>query len=127
MSLIPQSNKPADLDITQIKTPQQADLVMEWLDTVIHDIESQLKRNQSTKVRDATWSDKTKMALHKTSQTKILVMQQKIAMLNGAPNFNDAFAEVAHQLFAQRDLQDIYREIEKKYPGLARLVLTPPK
>lgn len=127
MSLIPESGKPADLNLDLIDTSEDCEIVAEWLATVVKDIDRQLEANSNSGMRDAEWVRKSQAAIRATDRTRFKVLEMKKTITKSGKTASEAFREAAHDIFEPEDLVDIYNLVEQRYPGMIPDMMGSPK
>lgn len=80
MSLLPESGKPIDLDRDQIKSREDADIVLNWLDNLITSMQLQIIQHlvqERARDIDDDWLGRCKSALRATIHTRFGVAEQR--------------------------------------------------
>jgi len=117
-TLIPESQRPTDLDYSMIRNPVDAEFVLVWLNSIIDDMESQISDDQSFNWKDDDWKYKVRSALRHAKRAKFRVETMLKGMKDNDITLSDAFMEVASDIFEEDDLKEIYEEIGKRWPTL---------
>ena len=116
--LIPESGKPAELDLTLIKSEEDCDIVISWLESVMKDIDRQLERSSVTHNGNRDWIIRTHGAMRATERTKFKVIEMRRAMAKHETTPAEAFLECAKSLFEDEDLEEVYTMMNTRYPGI---------
>jgi len=77
MSILPASGKPIDLDQDLITDSEQADIVVEWLDRLISDMQLQILQHLLQNDLDTEWLGKVRSALRATIRTRFQVAETR--------------------------------------------------
>ncbi len=80
MSLLPESGKPIDLDITAIKTAPEARMVLKWLDALITNMQHQILQHLLGPEADEQWLARVRAALRATIHTRFKVGEIEISL-----------------------------------------------
>lgn len=77
MSLLPESGKPIDLDRSKITTPEDAEIVLKWLDALITDMQYQILQHLTESNLNLEWLGKVRSALRSTVKLRFVVAESK--------------------------------------------------
>lgn len=120
MSLLPESGKPIDLDRTKIKSAEDADIVLAWLDALIVDMQHQILQHLTNTNLDLEWLSKVRGALRATVRTRFLTAEMRKQFENpGALTREQAFIEAAEEYLDPGEVKNIWAEAERLLRGEA--------
>ena len=114
MFLIPETGKPADLDIELIKTPADADRVLIWLAAVLDDMKTQVNDRGDT---DILWLKRLRAAERQTKNLRHRILEIRDSK---AGDFAIHQAVVASVLkLGDKDfLEDLAEQVRQDFPHL---------
>lgn len=123
MSIIPASGKPIDLAISEIKTAQDADRAILWLNTVLSDIDQQIEdRKNSPLITE--WLPKARAAQRATLNLRHRVLELRDSF-KGESALHSSFMRNSLKTLDQTTFQKIYNLMVDEDPALAGLMVIP--
>lgn len=118
MSLLPESEKPIDLDLNRITCEEDCDIVLKWLDELITDMQHQVIQHLTNPQLDLQWLAKVRSALRGTIRTRARVAERRKAFRLGTEKAAlDLFIERIRPLVDPQDLAQVWIDVEKALKG----------
>lgn len=113
--LIPESGKPADLDIGSIKAPAEADRALLWLAEVLDDMKTQVRDRGGD---DVLWLKRLRAAQRQTNNLRHRVLELRDSMAQDVL----VHQAIVLSLFKMGDtdfVDDVAEQVRVDYPHLA--------
>lgn len=112
--LIPESGKPADLKVSDIKTVADADAALLWLQSVLLDMERQVSDRG---IEDREWLKKLRAAERMTTNLRHRILELRDAMV-GRATLHEAIAIVAIEALPVAAVEVLQVAMAKRFPHL---------
>lgn len=112
--IIPDSNKPIDLDRSKILTKEDADVAIAWLEEISNAMHLQILRAILDRSPDKDWLAKVTIANAQTLKTTAQVRAMRSQMVRSQKSRAEQFVEAAMELFDEEDLADIWSAVDER-------------
>lgn len=123
--LIPESGKPANLNIAEIKTVSDADRALLWLGSVLNDMATQVKDRGSSSPSSSNeyaeyqlWLKRLRAAERNTSNLRHRVLELRDRLAENS-SVHEAIVATVFKVGGDDFIEDIRAQMEQDFPQLA--------
>lgn len=113
-TIIPESGKLSDLDLGDVRTMDDAELVAEWLSDIISEMRDQMLAHfmGGKSGHNERWLQSVRTALKSAVKTKYRVRQMQRIMRSKGLSRADMFIEQARGFLSEEDVKSIWNTVD---------------
>lgn len=116
--LIPESGKPADVNLSDVQTFEDANRLLIWLQTVLLDMERQVNDRG---LEDRDWLKKLRAAERNTNNLRHRLLEKRDRDMPGSATLAEAVSTVVVESLPEEAVIEVQKAVGKRFPHLAGL------
>ena len=121
----PESDRPIDIDLSSIRSGEDADAATMWLENKIQGMRSQLAARALSGVADEGWVARVTTAIQKTQTTRLRLQNirgriRRLEKLNRQIRLEEAFMNSVLRNWEPDDIKEIWEDVYREHPELRR-------